>query len=95
MTLPSTGSPLSAASSMRFHLDLVGRVHGAADRELGYRNDAFRLVADVDEDLVLVDPDHLASHDLPLVDDGEGRVVIGDQLTVGTLSPDPFVRLRI
>ena len=37
--------------------DLVGRVDRAADRELGDRDDALRLVADVDEHLVLVDAD--------------------------------------
>ena len=36
----------------------------------------------------------LPLHDLPLVDDGEGRVVIGDQLAVWTLGPDVVVRLR-
>ena len=74
-------------------LDLVGRVDRAADRELGDGDDAFRLVADVDEDLVLVDADDLAPHDLPLVDDGEGRVVVGDQLAVRTTGPDVVVCL--
>src|ERR1700692_3200248 len=40
--------------------DLVGRIHGAPDRELGHRNHALRLVADVHEHLVLVHPDDLA-----------------------------------
>ena len=39
--------------------DLVGRVDRAPDRELGDGDDALRLVADVDEDLVLVDADDL------------------------------------
>ncbi len=69
--------------------DLVGGVHRPADRELGDRDDAFRLVADVDEDLVLVDPHDRAVHDLPLVDLGEGRLVVGDQLAVGAVDPDP------
>src|SRR5687768_2610194 len=76
-------------------LHLVGRVDRAADRELGDRNDALGLVADVHEDLVLVDADHLAPHDLALVDYGESRVVIRDQLAVRTLGPDSFVRLSI
>ena len=70
--------------------DLVGRVDRAADRELGDRDDAFRLVADVDEHLVLVDADDRAVHDLALVDRREGRLVVGDQLAVGTGYPDPF-----
>ena len=49
-------------------VDLVGGVDRAADRELGDRDDALGLVADVDEDLVLVDADDLAAHDLALVD---------------------------
>ena len=40
-------------------LDLVRGVDRAADRQLGDRDHAFRLVADVDEDLVLVDADDL------------------------------------
>ena len=110
ITVPSTGSPLSAAPSMRFQaiskrarfferikpalgvllghhervdlvaeLHLVGRVDRAADRELRDRDDAFGLVADVDEHLVLVDPDDGAADDLPLVDDGDRRVVVGNQ----------------
>ena len=51
--------------------DLVGRVDRPADRELGDRDDAFRLVADVDEHLVLVDADDRAVHDLALVDLGK------------------------
>ena len=76
--------------------DLVGRVHRAADRELGDRDDALRLVADVDEHLVLVDAHDGAVHDLALVDRGEGRVVVGDELPVVVGRPDaffePFVR---
>ena len=75
-------------------VDLVGRVDRAADRELRDGDDALGLVADVDEDLVLVDADDLAPHDLPLVDDGERRVVVGDQLAVGTCGPDVIVCLR-
>jgi hypothetical protein len=74
--------------------DLVRRIDRAADRQLRDRDDPFGLVADVDEDLVLVDPHDLAVHDLPLVDRGEGRVVVGDELAVRTGRPDPgFARV--
>src|ERR1043166_1523917 len=56
---------------------LVSRVHGAPDRQLRNRDHALRLVADVDQNLVLVDPDHGAVHDLPFVDCREGCVVVG------------------
>ena len=42
----------------------------------------FALVADVDEDLVLVDPDDLAGDDVTLLEGGDGRVVVGDDLAV-------------
>src|SRR6185437_15922995 len=75
--------------------DLVGRVHGAPNRELGDRDHAFGLVADVDENLVLVDADHGAVHDLALVDRGEGRFVVGYALAVFGRRPDArFVELR-
>ena len=55
----------------------------------------FRLVADVDEDLVLVDADDRAVDDLTLVDGGERRVVIRHELAVGVRSsrrlPRPLV----
>jgi hypothetical protein len=70
---------------------LVGRVHRAADRELGDGDDAFGLVADVHEHLVLVDAHHEAVHDFSLVDLREGRLVIGDELPVGALNPDPVL----
>ena len=73
---------------------LVGRVHRAADRELGDRDDALRLVADVDEDLVLVDAHDRAVDDLALVDLGEGRLVVGDQLAVRALDPDAGLLLH-
>ena len=69
-------------------LHLVGGVDRAADGELRDRDDALGLVADVDQDLVLVDADDLAADDLPLVDDREGRVVVRDQLAVRTKGPD-------
>src|SRR6266498_1178484 len=72
-------------------VDFVGRVDRTSNRQLRNRDDALGLVADVDQDFVLVDAYDLAAHDLALVDDGEGRVVVGDQFAVGTLSPDVVV----
>src|SRR5436190_11114896 len=69
--------------------DLVGRVHRTPDRELGDRNDALRLVADVHEDLVLVHPHDLAVDDLSLVDRRESGLVVRDQLPVRACRPDP------
>ena len=74
--------------------DLVGGVDRAANRELGDGNDALRLVADVDENLVLVDPDDRPVDDLPLVDLGEGGVVVGDQLAVRAFDPDTGFKLH-
>ena len=64
-------------------LDFVLGVHRAADRELRDRDHAFGLVADVDEDLVLVDADDLAVDDLALVDRREGRLVVRDLSPLG------------
>ena len=61
---------------------LLGGIHRAADRELVRRDDALRLVADVDEDLVLVDPHHLAADDVALLEGLDRRVVVGDELAV-------------
>ena len=74
--------------------DLVGRVDRPADRELGDRDDPFRLVADVDEHLVLVHADDGAVHNLPLVDLGEGRVVVRNQLAVRSFDPDAGLALH-
>ena len=68
--------------------NLVGGVDRAANRELGDRDDAFRLVPDINEDFVLVDAHNRPVHDLPFVDLGEGRVVIGDELAVRSFDPD-------
>ena len=51
--------------------DLVG-VHVVADGELAVGDDPFRLVADVEEDLVLVDLDHGAGDDVALVELDDG-----------------------
>ena len=63
-------------------LDLVVRIHRLADRELIHRNDALALVADVHQDLVLVDAHDLARHDVALLEGDKGGVVVGDDLTV-------------
>src|SRR3954449_3663359 len=64
------------------HLDLVVRVDVLADRELVVGDDPFALVADVDEDLVVVDADDAAGDDLALLEVREGGVVVGDDLAV-------------
>jgi hypothetical protein len=113
MTVPSTGSPLSAAGldapprllearallghdeaavlvllgedqrvDLLAELDLVVRVDVLADRELVLGDDPLALVADVDEDLVVVDADDTAGDDLALLEEGEGGVVVRDDLPV-------------
>ena len=74
--------------------DLVGRVHRAADRQLGDRDDALGLVADVDEDLVLVDAHDRPVDDFALVDLRERRLVVRDELAVRTLDPDAGLLLH-
>ena len=63
-------------------LDLVVRVDGLADRQLVGGDDALALVADVDEDLVVVDAHDVAGDDVALFEGGERRVVVGDDLAV-------------
>src|ERR1035441_2927410 len=63
-------------------VDLLVRIDGLADRKLVGRDDALGLVADVDEDLVLVDPDDVAGDDPALLYGPEGGVVVGDDLAV-------------
>ena len=63
-------------------LYLVGGVHRLADRELADGDDPFGLVADVDQDLVLVDAHHGAGDDVALAEDVDGEVVVGDDLPV-------------
>ena len=64
------------------HLDLVVRVDVLADRKLVGGDDPLALVADVDEDLVVVDAHDAAGDDLALLEIGEGGVVVGDDLAV-------------
>src|SRR5436190_697304 len=75
-------------------LNLVRGIDGAANRQLRNRDDTLRLVADVDENLVLVDTHDGAVHDLPLVDLGESGVVIGDAFAVRADDPDAVVSRR-
>jgi hypothetical protein len=46
------------------------------------RIDALALVADVHQDLVLVDPDDAARDDVPFLEGNDGRVVVGNYLAV-------------
>ena len=62
--------------------DLVARVDRLADRQLVGRDDALGLVADVDEDLVVVDPDDVAGDDVALREGVHRGVVVGDDLAV-------------
>ena len=69
---PSASSFVStSASTAVAERHFVGRVDRPPDRELGDGDDPLRLVADVDQHLVLVHPDDGAVHDLPLVDPRE------------------------
>src|SRR6185295_5583451 len=63
-------------------LDLVGRVDRLADRELVGGNYALRLVADVDQDLVLVDADDATLDDVALLEGDHRRRVVGNDLAV-------------
>ena len=61
---------------------LVAGVDRLADRQLGRGDDPFGLVADVDEHLVVVDPDDVAGDDVTLLERVDGGVVVGDDLAV-------------
>ena len=63
----------------------VGRVGVLADRELARRDDAFGLVADVEQDLVPLDLDHGTGHQVTVVEIGDGAVDEGVHLLVGVL----------
>ena len=93
---PSASSFVSTSASISSPTDTSSA--GLTERrieQLGDRDDALGLVADVDEHLVLVDADDRAVHDLALVDRREGRLVVGDQLPVGTCGPDPVFEARV
>jgi hypothetical protein len=63
-------------------LDLLRGVDRLADRELPGWDDALALVTDVDEDLVLVDPHHLAGDDVALFEGDNRGVVVRNDLAV-------------
>ena len=63
-------------------LDLVGGIDRLADRKLVGGDDPLRLVADVHEDLVLVDAHDLAADHVALAEGVDRRVVVGDELAV-------------
>ena len=66
-------------------LDHVVRVHIVLDRQLAGGDDPFRLVADVEQDLVSVDLDDGALHDVAVVEVLDGLVDRGEE---GLLRPD-------
>ncbi len=70
-------------------LDLLGDGHRLPDGQLGDRDDAFALVADVDEDLVLVDPHDPPRDDVPLLEERDGLVVVRhhDAVDLDVLGP--------
>ena len=60
-----------------------------ADRELAGRDDALGLVADVEQDLVAVDLDDLAGHDVTVVElDDRGIHRIGEGLRPEVVEDD-------
>ncbi len=61
---------------------LLTRIHRLADRQLVGGDDPLGLVADVDEDLVLVDAHDIARHDLALLEGLHRGVVVGDYLPI-------------
>ena len=61
---------------------LISGIDRLADRELVGGNDSLGLVADVNEDLVFVDPHDLAVDDVALVEGDHRRRVVGDDLAV-------------
>ena len=63
-------------------LHLVVRVHRLADGQLVDRDYALALVADVHEDLVLIDAHDVPAHDVALFEEDHRRVVVRDYLAV-------------
>ena len=72
------------------HLDLITRVDGATDAQLGDGNDTLALVADVDQDLVLVDAHNAAGDDVTFGELRDRGVVVRHHLAVN-LDPDAGV----
>ncbi len=75
--------------------DLFVRVDRPADRELRDRDDALALVADVDQDLVLVDTDDRAADHVALAEVGQRAVVVGDELAVHLDHPGVVIHGRV
>ncbi len=65
------------------HGDDLARVHVVLDGELPGRDDALRLVTDVEEDLVAVDLDDRAFHDVTIVEVLDGGVDGGKEVLLG------------
>ena len=63
-------------------LHLVRGIHGLPDAQLVGEDDSLALVADVDKDFVLVDPDDVAGHHITFFEGDERGVVVGDDLAV-------------
>ena len=72
-TRASTSSPSSTSSEGSTDLRIESSLEGMTPS---------RLVADVDQDLVLVDPHDLAADDVALVEGMDRRGVVGDELAV-------------
>ena len=76
--------------------DFLGGVDVVADRELAGRDHAFGLVPDVEEDLVAVDLDDDASHDVTVVElDDRGVDGVGERLPVQVVEHDGCVGLAL
>src|SRR3954468_9959025 len=63
-------------------LNFLIRIYRLADRELVVGDDPFALVSDVDQDLVLVDPDDLPGDDVAFFEGNDRGVVVRDDLAV-------------
>ncbi len=64
------------------HRHFFRRIHRLPDRQLVRGDHSLALVADVDEDFVLVDTHHSPGDDIPLVEAHHRRLVVGDHLAV-------------
>src|SRR5215213_4518942 len=58
------------------------RVRTLADRKLVRWDQALRLIADIHQDLILVDPDDMALDDIAVLEVDQNRLVYGDYLPV-------------
>jgi hypothetical protein len=62
------------------HVDRVADLDAARIRELGERDDALALEADVHEHVIVVDREHRAAHDFALADGAHGLFVLAEHL---------------